>query len=530
MRRIDAREPFARTLVVLGNITVAIGLLIPASADAFCGFYVSGSKDDLYNNATRVSLMRNDNTTVLSMQNNYEGPPKDFAMVVPVPVVLEKKQVKTLENAVFDRLDKYTAPRLVEYWERDPCWRPRRYSKHVELERASKPAPRGAAASRSEKKEVVKVEAKFKVGEYDIVVLSSEESTALEDWLRNHNYNIPKGSAKYLRPYIQKGQYFFVAKVNMDKVKYDDGEAVLSPLRFHYDTQQFMLPVRLGLINSKGSQHLIVYTLSPKHRFKVANYPNVTIPTNIRLDESVKSNFAGFYSELFRRVMEENPKSVVTEYSWRAGKCDPCPTRPLQKKDLMSLGADVVAPVKVYYEKMRTLDPFGGRHPGGPVKQRREVRVVRPGDWVVTRLHTRYSKETLGKDLVFEKAKPIRGGRGMPKGDDGIMPDGDAKKSSRNNFQGRYVILHPWKGEATCENPRHGIWGGPNRRGGGGGGNASSAGDIGFSSREPQPLSESVKDEKVEGLKKPTEKYDATVDEESGGGDASESTGGVRIQ
>ena len=36
------------------------------------------------------------------MQNNYQGPPEDFAMVVPVPVVLQKENVKTLPKDVFD--------------------------------------------------------------------------------------------------------------------------------------------------------------------------------------------------------------------------------------------------------------------------------------------------------------------------------------------------------------------------------------------------------------------------------------------
>ena len=43
-----------------------------------------------------VVLMRDGTRTVLSMQNNYQGPPEDFAMVVPVPVVLQKENVKTL--------------------------------------------------------------------------------------------------------------------------------------------------------------------------------------------------------------------------------------------------------------------------------------------------------------------------------------------------------------------------------------------------------------------------------------------------
>ena len=93
----------------------------PATADAFCGFYVSGAESGMFNNATQVVLMREGTRTVLSMQNNYQGPPSDFAMVVPVPVVLQEENVKTLPREVFSKVDAMGAPRLVEYWEMDPC-------------------------------------------------------------------------------------------------------------------------------------------------------------------------------------------------------------------------------------------------------------------------------------------------------------------------------------------------------------------------------------------------------------------------
>ena len=47
--------------------------------------------------------MREGTRTVLSMQNNYQGPPEAFAMVVPVPAVCRRSNVKTLPNEVFSR-------------------------------------------------------------------------------------------------------------------------------------------------------------------------------------------------------------------------------------------------------------------------------------------------------------------------------------------------------------------------------------------------------------------------------------------
>src|SRR5882672_264849 len=103
------------------SLLVALVLLIPGAASAFCGFYVSSAGAELFNDASMVVLMRDGTRTVLSMQNNYRGPPADFALVVPVPVVLKKDMVKTLPREVFTRLDTLTSPRLVEEYEPGEC-------------------------------------------------------------------------------------------------------------------------------------------------------------------------------------------------------------------------------------------------------------------------------------------------------------------------------------------------------------------------------------------------------------------------
>ena len=118
------RRPSALPLLAaLATPTLAAALtaLTPATSEAFCGFYVAGADAKLLNNATLVVLMRDGKRTVLSMQNDYQGPPEDFALVIPVPVVLQEENVKTLTPEVFAKVDGMGAPRLVEYWEQDPC-------------------------------------------------------------------------------------------------------------------------------------------------------------------------------------------------------------------------------------------------------------------------------------------------------------------------------------------------------------------------------------------------------------------------
>lgn len=438
-------------------IALAVAVMWPATARAFCGFYVSGADAKMSNNATMVAMMRDGTLTVLSMQNNYKGPPQDFALVVPVPVVLQKDNVKILEPAVFDRLDRLAAPRLVEYWERDPCRVLREEEGDTGVPRLTAPVGQGAGGGRPG----VRVEAQFSVGEYEVVILSAQDSSGLDTWLRSNDYKIPDTAEELLRPYVQQGMKFFVAKVDVAKVKFEvDGtgerSAMLSPLRFHYHSEDFSLPVRLGLLNADGAQDLIVHILAKGSRYEVANYDNVTIPTNLRVDDGVRKRFAEFYAALFDATLAKNPKAVVTEYAWDAFSCDPCPVPPLREAELLTLGSDQI-------EESEDPKPQDGCMPGDPLCGALVEPTVRPRvkarDYVLTRLHARYGKDALGEDLRFRKAGPIVGGREFRR-TRGQLEKG-SQPGERNNFQGRYAIRHRWKGPVACDQPLFGVWGGP---------------------------------------------------------------------
>jgi MYXO-CTERM domain-containing protein len=453
---------------LVGGSALLLSLLSGPTASAFCGFYVSGATGELYNNATQVVLMREGTRTVLSMANNYQGPPSDFAMVVPVPVILQKENVKTLPTALFKKIDELAAPRLVEYWEQDPCAYAHSYKRRAKMETA--PAPMAAAPAGARAADLgVTVEAQFEVGEYEVVILSAKDSTGLDTWLRQENYSIPASAEPVLKPYVQAGMKFFVAKVDINKVQKNGDRTMLSPLRFHYDSEKFELPVRLGLLNSSGKQDLLVHVLARGKRYEVANYPNVTIPTNLDVGEITKEQFAAFYAALFDQTLEKNPRAVVTEYAWDASTCDPCPGPTLSFQDLTTLGGDVLHSS----DETSPLPPRPSP-PGAPVPQgvkpdpspvapspagRPATRRWHPSGFVLTRLHARYGKESLGEDLVFREAPAIAGGREVRSG--GKLEQGASTQASVNNFQGRYAIRHPWKGPVTCKEPRFGNWGGP---------------------------------------------------------------------
>ena len=432
-------------------------LSFPAAASAFCGFYVSAGDTKLVNHATRVALMRHGDRTVISLQPDYQGPAEEFAMVVPVPQVLQKEEVKTLERSLFDTLDSFTSPRMAEYWEQDPC--PRPIPDAVPMSAPRKYSMKKSAASDSKaEKPFVKVEAKFAVGEYDIVILSSNDGAALEKWLVDRKYKIPDGAAPYLAPYINSGMYFFVAKVNPKRAKFDGNQAILSPLRFHYASQDFTLPIQLGMINAEKEQDIVVFVLG-EDRYIPSNYPHAPIPTNIVVKNEIRDNFAGFYEGLYAKARKENEDAIITEYVWelatvqaRGGgimngrKCDPC-TSPVQyftPQWMLSLGLDV----------------WGVQaNPNAPPAKAQKSVGPPPTKLVVTRLHGRFKPSTSNPDIMFQKTEPLYGGMGTPD-QKGRLQETQFHPNI-NMFQGRYVILHKWKGKVTCKNPVRGMWGGP---------------------------------------------------------------------
>jgi hypothetical protein len=232
--------------------------------------------------------------------NDYQGDVKDFALVVPVPVVLEEGQVNVGDPTIIKRLDDFSAPRLVEYFDENPC---QTYEYRGDMLESAMPAPTAGSANRAMADDAlgVTVESRFSVGEYYILILSATESAGLETWLTQNGYKLPQGAASLLQPYIRQDMKFFVAKVNLEEFD-SQGYEFLRPLMIAYESPRFMLPIRLGMTNAQGEQDLIVYLLSPEGQTELTNYRTVQIPSNIEIPEFVQNEFADFYTSMFAKA------------------------------------------------------------------------------------------------------------------------------------------------------------------------------------------------------------------------------------
>src|SRR5437016_4162334 len=174
----------------------------------FCGFYVAKADTKLFNRASQVVLVRDGDRTVMTMANDFQGDLKEFAVVIPVPTFLTREQIHVGEKAIVEHLDGYSAPRLVEYFDGDPCRMPE-IQERAAVGRATPAAlmTRDDARARSLG---VTIEAQYSVGEYDILILSAQESSGLETWLRENGYRIPTGASNVLASYLKQNMRFFV--------------------------------------------------------------------------------------------------------------------------------------------------------------------------------------------------------------------------------------------------------------------------------------------------------------------------------
>ncbi len=390
---------------ILVSIAAAIAVLgLSSIAQAFCGFYVARADTSLFNNASQVVIVRDQDRTVLTMANDFQGDVEDFAVVIPVPSFIQREQINVADKALVDHLDAYTAPRLVEYHDPDPCLRYERMAEMAQ-DMAGLPASVGEP-KKSGRARGVTIEASYTVGEYDILILSANESNGLIAWLNDNGYRIPKGADRVVGSYLRQDMRFFVAKVNLEE-QARSGYSYLRPLQVAYESNKFMLPIRLGTLNAKGQQELYVYTLTRTGRVETTNYRTVKLPSNAELPEFVQAEFGEFYRDMFaRQTIAENGRAVFLEYAWDMAWCDPCAADPLSSDELRKLGVFWV---------------------GGPQPNKGRIAPSPAQNVFVTRLHVRYDSRHFPEDLMFQET-------------------GD-----RTNYQGRYIIRHPWKGEFSCD-------------------------------------------------------------------------------
>jgi len=398
----------------------ALGML-SAPAMAFCGFYVAKGDAKLFNRASKVVIARSMDRTVITMANDYQGEPSEFAMVIPTPSVLQRSQINVADPAVIDHIDAFTAPRLVEYFDGNPCMQ--RRMRVLSMQASPSAVQEDAGGPDRAKSLGVTIEAEYTVGEYDILILSAKQSGGLSTWLTENDYTLPNGAEDVLADYIGAGMKFFVARINLAE-QAKTGLNYLRPLQIAFESENFMLPIRLGTLNAYGQQELFIFTVTQQGRVESANYRTVKMPTGDELPPMIRTKFPDVYRALFAEQVRREPGVMFLEYAWNMNWCDPCAADPLSRAELRSLGAWWVEPDL----EQPSIQPQPRPTPLPTPRPNTRPRFApqAPVEAFVTRLHLRYDATSHPQDLMFRETQ------------------------DQQNFQARYVLRHPWTGKAEC--------------------------------------------------------------------------------
>ena len=362
----------------LGSARIVFLLVLTyaaAPAWASCvAFFARVSDVAMENSRAQVVIVREFDFTTMTLQFNYRGDPDEFTLVFPVPVVLTDQDVRVVDRGLIERLDTFTAPRAVRFFRGG--------------RRGGGTARRdGGSEDAGAPDDVVRIEAEFAAGEYQIVILSATESTGLFDWLGREGFMLPEKAVPILQHYIDQGMFFLAARVTLDPQARDDF-SFLSPLQMSFATRMFSLPVLMGTINAADEQDLVVYAIARDAEVRISNYPSQRLKLGTQYQPGDWSSFNQFVDAQFessRILAEVDPPETIRR--------PPPPSSPPRAVAVI----EYVGPVHtanppttdpITWVELRMLGFRGSTFP------------------YVTRLHLRYTSDQVPEDLIFYEFPP----------------------------------------------------------------------------------------------------------------------------
>ncbi|MEY3212203.1 MAG: hypothetical protein RIT28_2684 [Pseudomonadota bacterium] len=373
--------------------------LCPTAAFGFCGTYVGDGASTLQNRTSQIVLVRQYDQTTLTLSSDYSGDAESFGLLIPVPPALVAEDISLVDPQWIQDIETYTNPRLVSYTCEDfGGWEPPDHRAALGVSMPGAVMLSAMACSDNSlymgdnwadpmaSESTVEVEAEIAVGEYDVVLLTAEESADLLRWLNLNGYVIDQVAEQMLQEYIDAGSAFLAAKINLERVSLEE-ELRLSPLRLRYTSEAVSLPLRLGTLNSTGVQDLVLHVISDleESAYGISNYNRVYIDDECMSRELADGSFSPFYDDVLNTTLTPEGPGEATwllEYAWNVSPwgphCDPCPPEsleiPVPETTLAGLGFE-----------WDEVDSWSGGLPS----------------FAISRIRMRYAPEQINEDLML---------------------------------------------------------------------------------------------------------------------------------
>ena len=247
-------------------------------------------------------------TMILSTGQDWDDPNRkaDYAWVVPVPSLMREEDFTLFEEGeeAFERLYHLTEPSAF-FSVPGGC--------------GCVPAGPGDASELAGVTELVS----FEMDEYEIHVLSAEDSPKLQNWLQERGYAFPSEAVPVLQYYINKDWYFTAVKIGLPQSAEEDGvskKAVAQPsskrLQMTFDTPRCVYPLHISSVSSRAGKHtgILLYVFAP-YRVWARNFITLQMTKPARTYSTVEE-FQTVYREEFADLLETaDGRAFVTEYA-----------------------------------------------------------------------------------------------------------------------------------------------------------------------------------------------------------------------
>lgn len=239
-------------------LAVLAGLWHPLSSRADGMFvapkFVWDKQKDINEPTQKAIIVYDAGREDLILQVKYGGPVAEFGWLIPVP---NKPTVEKGDMECFYELSKYTQQQFQD----------------AGVGNASSAGPGGMntlGIGRAEPNPVKVVDFKT-IGAYEIAVLSTEDTGALERWLKANHFEYPQDKSDVLAGYVKQHWYFVAVRINLKgfwaklsaEEKLANGE--LNPLHLTFASDQCIFPLKISSVNGTPSE-VQVYVLSAEPR------------------------------------------------------------------------------------------------------------------------------------------------------------------------------------------------------------------------------------------------------------------------
>ena len=248
----------------------------------------------------RAVIIDRGGAETIVLQTGYDGDASEFAWVIPTPTQLAGAgAVGTADPDLFRALDDLTAPRY---------YQPAGGGSGVCGCSASDGSDGAGPPARGD----VTLWDSFSVENYDIAVLSAQESNDLATWLDDNGYGLSAGAENVLSYYVGR-QWFFVAiKLRPSQVGGGGGAEELRPLALTFATSELVFPMRISRVSTTERVEVLLYVISD-HRVRSSNYETAEIEARSTWrGDSFEAVYDGWFE---RTITNAGGTALVVEFA-----------------------------------------------------------------------------------------------------------------------------------------------------------------------------------------------------------------------